>query len=72
MNGKWGEDRRVEVGYSLFDLSRDPGERYDVKEFHPEVVEVLKKIADGYRKELGDRLTGVDGENRRAPGFVKN
>lgn len=71
MNGKVGEDRRVEVGYSLFDLSRDPGERYDVKEFHPEVVEVLKKIADGYRKELGDRLTGVDGENRRAPGFVK-
>lgn len=56
----------------LFDLRRDPGERYNVYSEYPEVVEQLNKVAEKYRKELGDDLTGRKGEERREPGFVKN
>ncbi|HDJ33285.1 MAG TPA: arylsulfatase [Bacteroidetes bacterium] len=71
MNGRGGEDKRVKVGYCLYDLRRDPGEHYDVKEFYPGVVEELMEIADRYRQDLGDKLTGVDGKNRRPPGRAK-
>ena len=52
----------------LYDLRRDPGERYNIIEQKPEVAERLMKIADSYRQDLGDDLTGVKGTGRRAPG----
>lgn len=52
----------------LFDLRRDPGERYDVKSSYPEIVMRLQKIADEAREDLGDDLTGKPGKNRREPG----
>jgi arylsulfatase len=42
----------------------------DVKTQHPEVVEQLSTIADRYRKELGDDLTGIKGEGRRTAAVV--
>src|SRR5690606_25273863 len=54
----------------LYDLRRDPGERYDVSASHPEVVAALEKIADDARRDLGDELTGNPGKNRREPGRV--
>ena len=56
----------------LYDLRRDPGEQYDVKAFHPEIVAELKKLADEAREDLGDDLTGNPGKNRREPGGIKN
>ena len=53
------------IALSLFDLRADPGEDRDVKEMHPEIVERLTKIADQYRKELGDALTNQKGSEVR-------
>ena len=34
---------------------------------HPDVVEKIKSLADNMRKELGDKLYGIEGsENRKA------
>ena len=55
----------------LYDLRRDPGERFDVKEYYPEVVAELKKLADDAREDLGDDIQKLPGKNRREPGKVQ-
>lgn len=67
VNGKVGV---LQTGLELYDLRRDPGERYDVLEFYPEIVEELQKIAEVARKDLGDDLLGMKGENVREPGRI--
>lgn len=57
---------------SLYDLRRDPGERYNVKEYYPEVVSELKNLADQYRKDIGDELQSAKGFSKREPGHRKN
>lgn len=57
-------------GLELYDLRRDPGERYNVIEQHPDIVDELKIIGEQARKDLGDNITGIEGENRREPGVV--
>jgi len=64
--GKVNEQSPVEAG--LFDLRRDPGERYNLIEFYPEIVERLEKLANEARTDLGDDLTGIRGKNRREIG----
>jgi arylsulfatase A-like enzyme len=49
----------------LFDLRRDPGERYNVRGEHPEIEAELLKIAADAREDLGDDLTKNPGKNRR-------
>ena len=66
--GKVNENHPHEAG--LYDLRRDPGEDYNLIEYHPEIVERLEKIAAGARRELGDYLTGNQGLNRREPGRI--
>ncbi|MCD7978048.1 MAG: sulfatase [Tannerellaceae bacterium] len=56
----------------LYDLRRDPGERYDVISQYPEIAAKLMKVADDMRAELGDDLTRVKGTGRREPGLTKN
>lgn len=55
----------------LYDLRRDPGERYNVLGQYPEVAARLMKIAAQKREELGDNLTRAKGTERRQPGLVK-
>jgi arylsulfatase A-like enzyme len=55
----------------LYDLRRDPGERYDVASMYPEIVKELQLLADEARQELGDDLTNIQGSNRRKPGIAK-
>ncbi|MEZ5104954.1 MAG: sulfatase [Draconibacterium sp.] len=69
MPGKVNENSDVEAG--LYDLRRDPGERYNLIESHPEILEKLEKIAEEAREDLGDDLTGNPGKNRRQPGRVE-
>lgn len=66
--GVVNENSQVQGG--LYDLRRDPGERYDVRGSYPEVVAALEKIASDARADLGDDLTGHPGANRRKPGRV--
>jgi arylsulfatase len=67
--GQTNENFQHEEG--LYDLRRDPGERFDVKEFYPEVVAELKKLADAAREDLGDDIQKAEGKNRREPGRVQ-
>jgi arylsulfatase len=56
----------------LYDLRRDPGERYDVISQYPEVARKLMRIAEGMRDDLGDNLTLKTGKNKRLPGLTKD
>jgi arylsulfatase len=67
--GKVNENNSFPKG--LYDLRRDAGERYNVLEFHPNIVAELEKIATDAREDLGDDLTGNPGKNRREPGRVE-
>jgi arylsulfatase len=55
----------VSMPRALYDLRRDPGERYDVQGQHPEMVKRLEALAEEARRDLGDELTGSKGTNQR-------
>jgi arylsulfatase len=55
----------------LYDLRRDPGERYDLSKSLPDVMAILNQLAEEAREDLGDELTKKPGKNRRAPGKVQ-
>jgi len=54
------------IGLALFDLEKDIGEKTDVKDQHPAVVNRIKTLADAIRADLGDR--GAKGKGQREPG----
>lgn len=67
-NGWMGEMHRDSTGLALYDLRRDPGERYDVKAQNPDVVTRMQKLVEQAREDLGDDITNREGANRRASG----
>ncbi len=72
VDGVDGQTKQVKTEMALYDLRRDPGERYDVQKENPEIVEELMKLADQVRDDLGDDLTNNPGKNRREPGKTTN
>jgi arylsulfatase len=52
----------------LYNLRRDPGERYDMSLEHPGIVTELEELADRMREDLGDASTGTKGSENRPPG----
>ncbi len=72
-DGQPGKLTQAEVTKNeLYDLRRDPGERYDVIAEYPDRADRLMKIADAMREELGDALTGKEGTQRREAGNTKD
>ncbi len=72
MDGWPGKTRSITVDkLELYDLRRDPGERYDVADMYPEVVKDLQAIAEEARKDIGDEITNAPGQNRRKAGSIK-
>jgi arylsulfatase A-like enzyme len=64
--------RVEELPLSLFDLNTDTGEKHNLAASHPEIVERLTKLAEAYRTELGDTLTGASGVGVRPIGRNDN
>lgn len=70
-DGKPGEvNENLPIGGGLYDLRRDPGERYDLSTFYPEQVRLLDSIAGKARGDLGDDLHKMEGRGRRKPGYL--
>ncbi len=69
-DGLRGEYGQVDVPLALYDLRRDPGERYDVQDMYPEIVRELEALAEKARADLGDELTERTGNQVRACGLV--
>jgi arylsulfatase A-like enzyme len=55
---------------ALYDLRRDPSERYDVQATYPDVVRELQQLAEEAREELGDDLTKRTGKHVREAGVA--
>ncbi|SER11828.1 arylsulfatase [Hyunsoonleella jejuensis] len=57
----------------LYNMMRDPGERFNVIDSYPEKVLELMKITEKYRKELGDLNVGIaKGSENRKIGKIEN
>lgn len=66
-DGAPGRKERIEIETpELYNMSRDPGERYNVIASHPEKVKEIMVVVEKYRKELGDLNVGIatGSENR--------
>ncbi len=44
----------------LYNMMRDPGEQYNVIEYHPEKVSEIMTVVEEARKELGDLNVGIE------------
>ncbi|HMP30307.1 MAG TPA: sulfatase-like hydrolase/transferase, partial [Saprospiraceae bacterium] len=66
-----GANENYNFSGGLYDLRRDPGERYNVQFANKEVYDTITRIAESMRLDLGDNLTGDKGIGKRAIGEIK-
>jgi hypothetical protein len=72
MNGHPGKvNENGPVSQALYDLRRDPGERFDLQNQFPEITKQLLILADKAREDLGDNIVKAEGKNRREVGRIK-
>jgi arylsulfatase A-like enzyme len=69
--GEPAKYEQAETPLALYDLEKDPGERTNVADEHPEEVARLKALADRAREDLGDSATKREGKGVRPPGRVE-
>jgi len=69
-DGHPGPYSKFTTEYALYNLRRDPGEEYNVKELYPEIVKELENLAEIARNDLGDNLNKRIGNNIREPGRI--
>jgi arylsulfatase A-like enzyme len=62
-----GPTQRREIGYALYDLENDVGERTNLVELYPDVVADLVRIAEEARADLGDGNRPGPGVRPRLP-----
>ena len=68
-DGHGGKRIKIELdSLELYNLVRDPGERYNVVEMYPEILEQLLEVGDEARADLGDLITGIEGSGVREIG----
>lgn len=73
-DGNWG--RRIKMTVEtpeLYNMMRDPGEQYNVIEYHPEKAREIMEVVEKARQELGDLNVGIaKGSENREIGKVTN
>jgi arylsulfatase len=72
-DGKRGEKKVMTIEKpELYDMIRDPGERFNVIEYNPEKAKEIMVIVEKARKELGDLNVGLEkGTGTREIGKLK-
>lgn len=70
-DGQPGGYTQAKTELALFNLADDIGERHNVADKHPDVVERLQKLAEIARDDLGDVHTKREGKGRRPAGMHK-
>lgn len=71
-DGRGGRRIRTDVdSLELYNLIRDPGERYNVIKLYPEIADELIALGEKARTDLGDLNTGVEGNGVREIGKLR-
>ena len=64
-DGKPANYKQARTPTALYNLAVDVGEKTNVADKHPDIVERLRKLAQVMREDLGDSLTKTEGKGRR-------
>lgn len=73
-DGRGGKKVEMQIEKpELYNMMRDPGERYNVIDNYPEKVKELMVVVEKARKELGDLNVGIEkGNENREIGILSN
>lgn len=71
-DGHGGRRIKMKVdSLELYNLIRDPGERYNVIDLYPEILAELVAVGEKARADLGDLNVGIEGPGARAVGQLR-
>ena len=71
-DGHGGKRIKMKVdSIELYNLMRDPGERYNVVELYPDILAELIAVGEKARADLGDLNVGVEGPGIREVGKLR-